>query len=106
MLTIDPWRRYQLHPDHRAVAAAVSDVCTGRATTLRRFAYEIWAPLHPTHVVDIGSVWDRKRTAIEQYRSQLAYNDYLHKISGLNAYRSLHLPSTRYVEAFASPDRS
>jgi hypothetical protein len=45
-------------------------------------------------------VWDRKRTAVEQYQSQLRYKDYLHTIGGLNAHRSIYLTTGRCVEAF------
>jgi LmbE family N-acetylglucosaminyl deacetylase len=64
------------------------------------FCYEIWATVQPTHVIDITAVWDVKRKAVEQYQSQLRYNDYLHMVGGLNAYRSIYLPSARHVEAF------
>ena len=67
---------------------------------IRDFCYEIWATVQPTHVIDITGVWDLKRKAVEQYQSQLRYNDYLHMVAGLNAYRTIHLPSARYVEAF------
>jgi LmbE family N-acetylglucosaminyl deacetylase len=56
--------------------------------------------VQPTHVIDITPVWDVKRKAIEEYESQLRYNDYLHMVAGLNAYRTIHCPSARYVEAF------
>jgi hypothetical protein len=53
-------------------------------------------------VIDVSEVWPLKRRAIEQYRSQLGYNDYLRAVEGLNAYRSIYLPEARYVEAFAA----
>lgn len=41
-----------------------------------------------------------KRKAVDQYESQLRYNDYLYMVAGLNAYRTLFKPSARYVEAY------
>ena len=90
----------EAHPDHRALGVAVEEALRRDTPAINDFCYEIWATIQPTHVLDITAVWDVKRKAIEQYDSQLRYNDYLHKISGLNAYRAIHLPSARYVEAF------
>jgi len=90
----------EVHSDHSAVAAAVAHALRATPTPPLAAAYEVWAALQPTHMLDITSVWDRKRKAIEQYETQLRYNDYLHMIAGLNAYRTIHLPSARFVEAF------
>ncbi len=90
----------EVHPDHWALAKAVDQALENYQGRVVAYAYEIWAAVQPTHVLDITTVWDVKCKAIEQYDSQLRYNDYLHKISGLNAYRAIYLPSARYVEAF------
>ncbi len=92
--------RLEVHPDHWALAMAVDRARERYRGEVAAYAYEIWAPVQPTHVVDISAVWDVKQKAIEQYQSQIGYNDYLHKISGLNAYRAIYLPSARYMEAF------
>jgi LmbE family N-acetylglucosaminyl deacetylase len=70
-------------------------------TGLRSFAYEVWAPIVPTHVIDISTVWDVKNKAVSCYASQLAYNDYARAVAGLNTYRAIFLPQASYVEAFA-----
>jgi len=90
----------EVHPDHWALAAAVDRALERYRGRVAAYAYEIWATVRPTHLLDITTVWEVKRKAAEQYQTQLRYNDYLHKISGLNAYRAIHLPSARYVEAF------
>ncbi len=90
----------EVHPDHQALGIAVEEALRCYTRAISDFCYEIWTTLQPTHVIDITTVWELKRRAVEQYESQLRYNDYLHKISGLNAYRAIHLPSARYVEAF------
>lgn len=90
----------EVHPDHRALGVAAEEALRSHAPAVTDFRYEVWATVRPTHVLDITGVWHVKRKAIEQYESQLRYNDYVHKVSGLNAYRSVHVPSARYVEAF------
>lgn len=90
----------EVHPDHWALATAVDRALEGYQAKVVAYAYEIWATVQPTHVLDITTVWGVKCKAIEEYVSQIRYNDYLHKISGLNAYRAIYLPSARYVEAF------
>lgn len=90
----------EIHPDHWALAVAVDRALETYRGSLATYAYEIWATVQPTHVIDISAVWERKQKAIEQYRSQLRYNNYLHMIAGLNAYRTIYLSSARYMEAF------
>jgi LmbE family N-acetylglucosaminyl deacetylase len=90
----------EVHPDHYALAAAFREALKACSMSFSHYAYEIWATVRPTHIIDIGAVWDRKKKAMEQYETQIRYNDHVHKISGLNAYRAIYLPSARYVEAF------
>jgi LmbE family N-acetylglucosaminyl deacetylase len=90
----------EVHSDHSALGRAVVRALRAVPAAPRAAAYEVWAALQPSHIIDITPVWDRKRKAIEQYETQLRYNDYLHMIAGLNAYRTIHLPSARFVEAF------
>ena len=90
----------EIHPDHWALGVAIETALRQYMPAVGDFCYEIWATVQPTHVIDITAVWDVKRKAVEQYQSQLRYNDYLHMVGGLNAYRSIYLPSARYVEAF------
>jgi len=90
----------EVHPDHWALGAGIETALREYTPAIGDFCYEIWATVQPTHVIDITAVWDVKRKAVEQYESQLRYNDYLHMVAGLNAYRTIHLPSARYVEAY------
>jgi LmbE family N-acetylglucosaminyl deacetylase len=92
--------RLEIHPDHWALGVAIEEALRRYRPAIGDFCYEIWATVRPTHVLDITAVWDVKRKAVEQYQSQLRYNDYLHMVAGLNAYRTIYLPSARYVEAF------
>ena len=67
---------------------------------LEALAYEIWAPIQPTHILNVTPVWELKLQAMRAYQSQIRYNDYTHKIGGLNAYRSIYMPYAGYAEAF------
>ncbi len=90
----------EIHPDHWALGVGVEEALRRYTPAIGDFCYELWATVQPSHVIDISAVWHRKRKAIEQYQSQLRYSDYLRVIEGLNAFRTLFLPSARYVEAF------
>jgi LmbE family N-acetylglucosaminyl deacetylase len=91
----------ETHPDHWGLAVAVDRALATYRCAVAAYAYEVWATVQPTHIIDITAVWELKQKAIEQYQSQIVYNDYLHKVAGLNAYRAaIYLPSARYVEAF------
>lgn len=90
----------EIHPDHWALGVGVEKALCGYRPAISDFCYEVWATVQPSHVIDISGVWERKRKAIQQYDSQLRYNDYLRMIEGLNAYRTLYLPSARYLEAY------
>src|SRR5574337_9114 len=90
----------EIHPDHWAIGVAVEEALRRYIIPVRDWCYEIWATVHPSHILDITPVWDLKCEAISQYQSQLRYNDYLRMVTGLNAYRTIHLPSARYLEAF------
>jgi len=63
-------------------------------------AYEVWSAIIPNRVVDISPSYNRKIHALRAYSSQLAEIDYIHHIQGLNAYRSMTIPGSRYAEAF------
>lgn len=85
IITHDPWRPYQLHPDHRAVGFATVDaVVVARdhlfLPALLEAELAAHAPLElyftfpptPDHVVDITDVMDKKLEALEKHRSQLS----------------------------------
>ena len=86
----DPWKRYRLHPDHRAagflltdsiVAARdphffrhhfeLTDLQTGQALTHHRpSALMLWEADTPNHVEDVSSTLDTKLHALEAHASQ------------------------------------
>src|SRR6185369_14552137 len=79
----------EMHADHAALGTAVFAALASSRAVGDAYAYEIWVPVEPTHVIDVSAASDEKRRAIECYRSQLAYNDYVRAVQGLNAYRSI-----------------
>lgn len=84
VVTHDPWRRYNLHPDHRAVGwAACNAVVAARNANfhpeqldrLRRWGPRqvlLFLPLRVNHVVDVSEYIERKVDAVLCHRSQLA----------------------------------
>ena len=86
IITHDPWRPYQLHPDHRAVGFATVDaVVVARdhlfLPALLELELPAYAPLEiyftfpptPDHVVDITDVMNKKLEALEKHQSQLEH---------------------------------
>lgn len=86
IITHDPWRPYQLHPDHRAVGFATVDaVVVARDHLFLPAFLEVelapHAPLElyftfpaaPDHVVDITDVMEQKLEALANHHSQLGH---------------------------------
>jgi len=94
------------HRDHQSTSA-----CTGAAIADTRYngevwCYELWSCLWPNTIVDISSVLDIKRKAINCYISQVEYVDYVEAALGLNRYRGLK-PGVDHAEAlFVSDPRT
>jgi LmbE family N-acetylglucosaminyl deacetylase len=81
-----------LHHDHW-ITNCLFVQAAGRARLSPRVAcwgYEVWTPLVANAVVDITSVADRKRLAMQEFPSQQTEFDYPRAMLGLNTYRSLH----------------
>jgi LmbE family N-acetylglucosaminyl deacetylase len=93
---------WEAHPDHSATSQVLLAATDGTALQFECYGYEVWTPLFPNVLVDIQEVIDVKRQALQQYRSQLADNNYLHTALGLNAYRSILLleEHSQFAEAF------
>lgn len=115
-----PW---EVHPDHRAVAAALArvliqmapshtrshsnkDAGTGRRPIQWR-AYEVGVPLWPTHLVDITPVLMDKQRAMAAFDSQFTRQDYLGHVQALNRYRTYTLSGDcQAAEAFWVPSQA
>lgn len=95
-----PWSG-DSHSDHRAVHCGVVRCLARRSFAGAVYGYETWSAMHPGLLLDISSVVEEKRRGLACYESQLAYNDYLHPIFGLNAFRSMQFNKGKgYAEAF------
>jgi len=100
----------EIHPDHRATAAAL--VAVGeRAARNSRVAevlsaatvafFELSQPIRPNFLFDCGPHAGTKRRAMERFASQNAERDYAGFVSGLNTYRRMTLPpGTTAAEGF------
>jgi LmbE family N-acetylglucosaminyl deacetylase len=85
LMTHDPWRRYQLHPDHRAVGTCVLDAMVAARDHLYipRLYYEeellphgvpeimLFSTDEPNVWADIGSTFERKLHALRAHASQV-----------------------------------
>jgi LmbE family N-acetylglucosaminyl deacetylase len=90
------------HVDHHALGRAARLALSIAGFRGEAWGYEVWTPLVPTLIVDITPVFERKRSALLEHESQLAYRDILHKGLALNAQRAMYLSShARHGEAFA-----
>lgn len=97
----------EIHPDHRAVAAAFvrlvqrdPEIAAALAVCAVAF-YEVSRPILPNALVDITSVAERKFAAIAAHASQAAQRDYAGFARGLNQYRAMTLgPEVRFAEAY------
>lgn len=83
LLSHDPWRRYMLHPDHRATGWAVVDgvvaardhlffpeQLAGGVTHHRPGDLLLWAADRPDHREDVDGFVDRKVAALLEHSSQ------------------------------------
>jgi LmbE family N-acetylglucosaminyl deacetylase len=75
----DPWRMYQLHPDHRAAGEVVRDA-VWRAGEPRFYDTEFWKPSElwlfnaqePNHVEDVSGWMQRKWDGLMAHESQFS----------------------------------
>jgi LmbE family N-acetylglucosaminyl deacetylase len=101
----------ELNPDHRATAALsveiqkrISEHGTDmiNSSPIKIAFYEVTTPLRPNMLIDVTSVYGRKKKAMKKYKSQLRVLDFVGYINALNKVRSLTVQDAGYVEAFWS----
>ncbi|MDP9174556.1 MAG: PIG-L family deacetylase [Planctomycetota bacterium] len=93
------------HVDHwatnRILHAALPRLPQEQANNLVIRGYEVWSPTLANRVVDISSVAELKRQAIEAFPSQTSIDDYTNAVLALNHYRALRpLHGHGHAEAF------
>lgn len=80
VLSHDPWKRYMLHPDHRATGMSAIDAIVAARDHLfypqqglakhRPEAILLWAADEPDHFEDINTTFDRKLEALLCHSTQ------------------------------------
>jgi LmbE family N-acetylglucosaminyl deacetylase len=93
----DPWKRYRLHPDHRAAGFLVCDAVVAardphffrehRVAHHRPRTLLLWEADRPGHVEDVAGHLDRKLAALEAHASQFESTMKATDDSGLAAFR-------------------
>jgi LmbE family N-acetylglucosaminyl deacetylase len=90
---------YEAHPDHRTAFNLVWELKD--KFEISCIFYEVLMAVYPNMLVDITDEMKRKIEAIECYHTEVYYNDYVEKITGLNRFRTATLPKdVKYAEAF------
>ena len=79
------------HRDHQAVSAATALGLQNAGYKGEVWLYEIWSTIWPNVAVDIQSVVETKRDAINLYASQTCGMPYAEAALGLNCYRGLRV---------------
>jgi glycosyltransferase involved in cell wall biosynthesis/LmbE family N-acetylglucosaminyl deacetylase len=82
---------WETHPDHLTLAHGVIEAARGTAYSACILFYEVGAPMPTSLIIDISTVADRKRAAMQCFPSQLAVQNYDLHIEGLNRYRTYTL---------------
>jgi LmbE family N-acetylglucosaminyl deacetylase len=91
------------HRDHQATSASTGAAVAEMGYKGEVWCYELWSCLWPNAGVDISSVVEIKREAINCYASQIAYVDYVEGALGLNRYRGIKL-GVKYAESLFASD--
>lgn len=96
---------YEAHPDHGTAFRLTWKVKD--KFEISCVFYEVLMAVYPNVLVDITDEMKRKIDAIECYHTEVYYNDYVEKITGLNRFRTATLPKdVKYAEAFVIIDKS
>ncbi|MCK8816315.1 PIG-L family deacetylase [Natroniella sulfidigena] len=95
------------HKDHQFTTLALYQVLQGlKIENIKIWNYEVWSPTIPNSLIDITDSIEQKKRAISFHESQLELVDYVEKIVGLNAYRSIKLDKeVKFCEGFLKLDK-
>jgi LmbE family N-acetylglucosaminyl deacetylase len=93
------------HADHfatsRCFMAAVDAIAAPWTETIECLGYEVWSPIYANLSIDISACFETKRRAIACHASQLAHDDLLAGIEGLNRFRAVSgLVGGSHAEAY------
>ncbi len=82
----------EVHPDHRATAAALLSALRGREEDLLVAFYEISQPIRPNFLLDVTPWGSACEAAVAAFESQMTGHDYASFVRGMRAYRRMTLP--------------
>lgn len=87
---------------HQQTNYALAEALTEPGRPIRVMGYEVWGLTVPNVVLNIDEVHDEKARLLALYASQMTGKDYVHAISGLNMFHSLHFGAgeCRHAERF------
>ncbi|EGV33983.1 LmbE family protein [Thiorhodococcus drewsii AZ1] len=83
---------WEVHPDHLVLALAAAEAVRRCPRDILLVMYEVGVPLHPSHLVDITPVLERKSAAMACFASQMSQQSYDRHVSALNRFRTYTLP--------------
>jgi LmbE family N-acetylglucosaminyl deacetylase len=88
--------------DHQLTNYVLAEALARAGARAQIFGYEVWGLTVPNVVLNIDDVQDEKRRLLSMYPSQMSGKDYVHGITGLNMFHSLHFGAgdCRYAERF------
>ena len=96
-----PWIG-EYHLDHHVVTRVVRMGLALVGFDGQAWGYEVWTPLIPTRVVDVSAVFERKRQALAEHKSQFEYHPMDHKALSLSGQRAMYCArEATHGEAFA-----
>ena len=92
----------EIHPDHQSLALAGAEAARRLGGDIHVVFYEVGAPLPtPNLLIDITSVQERKKNALECFDSQLKEHPYAERTIGLNLFRASYMgKESKSAEAF------
>ena len=92
----------ELHPDHRATTRALVAALAG-GKERRVFLYGVNSQVSAGVLFDVTPVYERKRAAVQQLESQLAYMDLATKCEAVDRARTVNVEDAQvlFVEGFA-----
>ncbi len=88
--------------DHQLTNFVLAEALARTTLQPRVYGYEVWGLTVPNVIVNIDTVQDEKSRLLSMYPSQLSGKDYVHGITGLNMFHSLHFGAgdCRFAERF------
>jgi LmbE family N-acetylglucosaminyl deacetylase len=113
VITHDPWRLYQLHPDHRACGLVASDAAIAARDHLffpeqlggglaHHRVREVWyfTTDHPNVWIDVAATLDAKLAALRAHASQVGHLEDLEPRVRQRARQMGETPGLEYAEEF------